>query len=215
MPGLSLVLDIVILVLLGATIFYAIRLSRHLDAFRSNRSDMERLIRELSSQITRAQEGVSALDEAAKESGDQLRSLVAKGQGLADELALMTEAGNSLASRLEGLATRNRSLVDELGQNVAHTVYPGTRSSPSLSASKPSWAEPREPRETREALPEPRESAAPKNSLFTIRDPDFETDDEDKSSSLPDDNGLETQLETQAERDLANAMRRRKMLGDS
>jgi hypothetical protein len=207
MPGLSLVLDIVILVLLGATIFYAIRLSRHLDAFRSNRSDMERLIRELSSQITRAQEGVSALDEAAKESGDQLRALVAKGQGLTDELALMTEAGNSLATRLEGLATRNRSLVDELGQTAAHTVYPGARSSAPLAASKPSWAE---PRETRDAPAEPRESASSKNSLFTIRDPDFEADD-DKASPTPDDSGLETQ----AERDLANAMRRRKMLGDS
>lgn len=217
MPGLSLILDIIILVLLGATIFYAIRLSRHLDAFRSNRSDMERLIRELSSQITRAQEGVSALDEAARESGDELRALVAKGQGLSEELSLMTEAGNSLASRLEGLATRNRSLVDELGQNAAHMVYPGVRSSSSssapLAATKPSWAEPRE-------TPSPmREPEAPaKNSLFTIRDPDFEDDDGNASgaaASAARDEDDRSGLETQAERDLANAMRRRKMLGDS
>ena len=209
MPGLSLILDIVILVLLGATIFYAIRLSKHLDAFRSNRSDMERLIRELSSQITRAQEGVSALDEAAKESGDELRSLVTKGQALSNELSEMTEVGNSLATRLEGLATRNRSLVDELGQNAAHMVYPGARSAPPpMAATKPSWAEPREtPSQTRDDEP------PAKNSLFTIRDPDFEEDDNKTTSAHDDDD--KSGLETQAERDLANAMRRRKMLGDS
>ncbi len=212
MPGLSLILDIVILVLLGATIFYAIRLSKHLDAFRSNRTDMERLIRELSSQITRAQEGVSALDEAAKESGDELRSLVTKSQSISNELAEMTEVGNSLATRLEGLATRNRSLVDELGQNAAHMVYPGSRPAtpPPLAATKPSWAE---PRETPSASREPEASPA-KNSLFTIRDPDFEADD-DKASTPPRDEDDRSGLETQAERDLANAMRRRKMLGDS
>jgi chromosome segregation ATPase len=170
---------------------------------------MERLIRELSSQITRAQEGVSALDEAAKESGDELRALVAKGQGLTDELALMTEAGNSLATRLEGLATRNRSLVDELGQNASHAVYPGSRPAPTLSASKPAWAEPRETQSSVRDVEPPA-----KNSMFTIRDPDFE-DDDDKPSPAPDDSGSTSHLETQAERDLANAMRRRKMLGDS
>ena len=209
MPGLSLILDIVILVLLGATIFYAIRLSRHLDAFRSNRSDMERLIRELSSQITRAQEGVSALDEAAKDSGDELRSLVSKSQSITDELSQMTEVGNSLATRLEGLATRNRSLVDELGQNAAHMVYPGSRPAPQpLAATKPSWAEPRE------TIKEERDTTAAKNALFTIRDPDFEADSE-KSADPNETDDRGNTLETQAERDLANAMRRRKMLGDS
>ena len=82
MPGLGLILDVVIVVLLGATIFYAIRLSRHLDSFRSNRTSMERLIRELSMQITRAQEGVTALDEASKDSGAELRDLIIKSREL-------------------------------------------------------------------------------------------------------------------------------------
>ena len=77
MSGLMLGFDLIIIAMLGATIFYAVRLSKHLSIFRSNRSEMERLIRELSMQITRAQEGISTLDEISSTTGDDLRKMVA------------------------------------------------------------------------------------------------------------------------------------------
>ncbi len=180
---LSLVMDILIIVLLAATIFYAVRLSRHLDVFRSNRSDMERLIRDLSSQITRAQEGITTLDEIAKESSDELRKLVDRATGLSDELQIITQSGNSLATRLEGLATKNRELSDQMGERAVNLVYPGGKP-PVLTA---------------ERKPEP--GSAPK-SFFSIRDPDFRSDDDDDMS---DDDGLLTQSEKQ----LAAALRRK------
>lgn len=203
MPGLGLLLDIVIIVLLGATIFYALRLSRHLDAFRSNRSDMERLIRDLSTQIVRAQEGVTALDDVAKTSGDELRVLITKAQALTDELSLMTEAGDSMATRLETLATRNRSMVDELGQTAMNMVYP--------AVPKPQAPRAPEPRNAPERDEDKDDSAVA--SFFTIRDPDFSPSRDEpprsarvEETDMPDSSGLETQ----AERDLAAAMRRRK-----
>lgn len=206
MPGMSLILDIVIIVLLGATIFYALRLSRHLDAFRSNRSDMERLIRELSAQITRAQEGVTALDDASRSSGDELRSLITKAQGLTDELSLMTEAGDSLAARLENLATRNRTIVDELGQTASNLVYPGTKTLGSAT-------------HERKVDVLKADEASPA-SLFAIRDPDFQTDRDDEENFFKEDpvendkfSGSDD-FATQAERDLAAALKRRKMRGD-
>lgn len=199
MPGLGLILDIIIIALLGATIFYAIRLSRHLDVFRSNRSDMERLIRELSTQITRAQEGVSALDEAARGSADELRDLVNKGRALSEELAIMNEAGNSLASRLEGLATKNRVIADEMGASALNMITPGSRPQPSLVAE-------RRPAAPVEDVPK----ASFKPAGFMIRDPDFsETKGEDKELS-EEDRDFAGGFESQAERDLAAAMRRRK-----
>ncbi|HOO52201.1 MAG TPA: DUF6468 domain-containing protein, partial [Alphaproteobacteria bacterium] len=135
MSGLMLGFDLIIIAMLGATIFYAVRLSKHLSIFRSNRSEMERLIRELSMQITRAQEGISTLDEISSTTGDDLRKMVAKAQGLCDELSLMTEAGDSLAERLEKLATKNREIADDIGQNVVGSVYPGQRSSRLSSSS--------------------------------------------------------------------------------
>jgi hypothetical protein len=200
MPGMGLFLDIVIIALLGATIFYAIRLSRHLDVFRSNRSDMERLIRELSTQITRAQEGVTALDDAAKESGDELRDLVNKSRALSEELALMNEAGNSLAERLEGLATRNRVIADEMGTTALNLVTPGSRLQSSLAAERRPLGAP---------VKEDRPVSSPKLATgFMIRDPDFSEEDERPVSK--EDRDFAEGFESQSERDLAAAMRRRK-----
>lgn len=184
--ALSLVMDIVIILLLGATIFYALRLSKHLDAFRSNRADMERLIRDLSSQITRAQEGITTLDDVAKESSDELRRLVDKATGLADELQIMVESGDSLAQRLEILATRNREISDQMNERAVNLVYPGGKP-PVLTA---------------ERKPEPGMSAAPK-SMFAIRDPDFS--DEPEETIEDEDDGLLSK----SERQLAAALRRK------
>lgn len=212
MPGIGLVLDVVIVVLLGATIFYAIRLSRNLETFRSNRSEMEHLIRELSTQITRAQAGVTALDDAAKESGDELRTIVAKAQGLIDELALMTEAGDNMASRLENLATRNRSMVDELGNTAASLVYPGAKPAPA-----PYTPEKYTP--DKKSEPAYRDPPLTNSTFFAIRDPDFDrleksgvlgsavAEERDISSALSDN---EDDHASQAERDLASALRRRR-----
>lgn len=194
---MALVLDIVVIVMLGVTIFYALRLSRHLDTFRSNRSDMEKLIRELSTQITRAQEGISTLDDISKERGDELRRLVAKAQGLSDELQLMTESGNSLAGRLEGLATKNRTIVDELSDATINRVYPGGK--PPIVPYQP---------EERKAVRTPLgTSASSTSSPFTIRDPDFES--YEKKPSLEERGSFEESgFSSQAERDLADALKK-------
>ncbi len=181
---LSLIMDILIVVLLAATIFYAFRLSRHLDAFRSNRADMERLIRDLSSQITRAQEGITTLDEVAKDSSGELRKIVERATSLRDELEIMTESGNSLASRLETLATKNREISDEMGDRAMNLVYPGGKP-PVLTA---------------ERRPEPQ--AAPK-SFFAIRDKDY-LSEEEKDFEDDEDSGL-----SQSEKQLQAALRRK------
>ncbi len=193
--SLTLAMDILIVVLLAATIFYAVRLSKHLDAFRSNRSDMERLIRDLSMQITRAQEGISTLDELAKESSDELRALVAKSTGLSDELQLITESGDNLAERLEKLATKNRELVDQIDAKALDLVYPGGRpEAKPLSARR-------------------NEEMAPPSRLFAIRDPDFSADDAEMDDDIDDGEDAaddDVSYQSKSERDLAAALRRRK-----
>lgn len=194
---ISFVFDILITGLLGATIFFAVKLSRHLDTFRSNRADMENLIRELSNQITRAQEGISVLDELATSRGDELRSIISKARGLSEELQLMTESGNSLATRLENMAVRNRELVDEMDVRALGMVYPGSKSQASSSSEVPPLRAARPARYEETLNRAKTESAA--DSIFSIRDPDFEDDE-----SAADDG-----FSSQAERDLAEALARR------
>lgn len=198
MSGIMLGLDILIILMLGATIFYAVRLSQHLSIFRSNRSEMERLIRELSSQITRAQEGISVLDDMSSTHGDHLRQMIAKAQGLADELEIITQAGNSLAERLEKLATKNRAIADDLGQSALNNVFPGQKLSSRDREDEPSRYEDRLPRANKERVVPSLEPS------FAIRDPDY--DDDDTSLDL-DDGGSDTM--SKAERDLMTALKSR------
>ena len=195
-PQISFAFDVLITCLLGATIFFAVKLSRHLDSFRSNRSNMESLIRELSTQITRAQEGITVLDELSASRGDELRKSIAKAQALSDELQLITESGNSLAEKLESMAIRNRSIIDEMDDKAMGLVYPGSK----LSAppSVPPLTAVKTPRYEETLTKAKAEKVA--EAYFAIRDPDFEKDEDEP---------FDDEFASQAERDLAEALRRR------
>lgn len=107
----SLGLDIVILIALGVTIYFALRLSKALNNFRNQRSEFNKLIRDLSKNIEAAQNSIDGLKQAGQSSGAELQRIISESKGLADELKLMNEAGNSLAKRLEKLAERNRRVA--------------------------------------------------------------------------------------------------------
>lgn len=194
---ISTVFDVIITCLLATTIFFAIKLSRHLDSFRSNRASMESLIRELSSQITRAQEGISVLDELSANRGDELRASISKASDLSDELQLMTQSANSLAEKLETMAIRNKSLIDEMDEKALGLVFPSGSATqlkevPPLIAVKPPRYE-----ETLTKANIKSKDESDLDSFFSIRDPDFgEQDDDDHFAS-------------KAEKDLADALKRR------
>ena len=199
---ISFAFDILITCLLGATIYFAVKLSRHLDTFRSNRSNMESLIRELSTQITRAQEGITVLDELSANRGDELRKSISKAQALSDELQLMTESGNSLAEKLESMAVRNRSIIDEMDDKAMGLVYPGAKPS---STSVPPLTAVKTPKYEETLTKAKAEKVA--EAYFAIRDPDFEAGASNADEPFDDD--MSSPYASQAERDLAEALKRR------
>lgn len=200
-PQISFAFDILITCLLAATIYFAVKLSRHLDSFRSNRSNMESLIRELSGQITRAQEGISVLDELSSNRGDELRRSIAKAQGLSDELELMTQSGNSLAEKLEAMAVRNRAIIDEMDDKALGLVYPGSKPSQSPLAA-PTLSAVKTPKYEETLTKAKAEKVA--EAFFAIRDPDFDAGDDDVQ-----DDDFSSEYSSQAERDLSEALKRR------
>lgn len=107
----STVLDCAVIVLLVAVIFYAARLSLYLRDFRAGRKDMDRLIRELSSGIERADRAMAGLREAARDSGRDLQALINEAAALSEELQMMSEAGNNMARRLETVAEKSGRAV--------------------------------------------------------------------------------------------------------
>lgn len=120
---LKLGLDILILAGLGGFIFYALQLSKALNAFRAHRNEFDGIMRNLTRHIDDAQVAVNQLKETSQESGDELHKLVRDAQFLADELQQINEVSESLASRLEQAAERGRKGLKipdtDLGDNVS------------------------------------------------------------------------------------------------
>lgn len=137
---ISLLLDGLILVFLCVTIFYAARLSLFMKSFREGRSDMQRLIRDLSATIDKAEMSVAVMKDNAGEAEGGLREIINQAKFLSDELRFMNETGDSLADRLEKLADRNRELVDLMessGGIGAQKIMPYEPSNPKPLQEKP------------------------------------------------------------------------------
>ncbi len=178
---LSFVLDIFVLVFLGITIYYAMRLSKNLKAFRVQRKEMKGLVDELSRNITLAQSAVEALKSSGKSSGANLREQINEAAALTDELQLMNEAGNNLAKRLENLAERNSRLAQSI--DVAKMEEPEIESSVANAVDEP----------------------------FLIQDRDFEDSSEETESGWGDDDlagDVPDELHSQAEQELYRALQR-------
>lgn len=180
----AMILDIVMTFLLAGTIYFAWRLSDQIYRFRNSRAEMDRLVRDLNMAVDRAQGAILSLRETAQSSGDDLQKLMRQATELSDELQLMTESANSMASRLEGAAGRGRTADD------VPDVAP-VRQSPRAVSSVSS------------------DDVFPG---FSIRDPEFDgtVNSDELTSSNDDEWSGDDDLRSEAEKELARAMQKNK-----
>jgi len=98
---LSLFLDVIVAVLLVATIVYAAMLNRRLAGLRSNKAELEALIHSFGEACARAEAGVKTLRTATDEA-TRLQQYLDRSQALRDDLSFLLDRGSNLADRLEG-----------------------------------------------------------------------------------------------------------------
>ena len=98
-------LDIVMIVLLLATIVYAVILNRKLAAFRRSREDMQNFLTAFNAANERAETSINALKNMAEQSGERLREDIEKASALNEDLTFMVDRGESIANRLEKAAS--------------------------------------------------------------------------------------------------------------
>jgi hypothetical protein len=98
---LGFVADLIVAVLLVATIGYATVLNRRLAVLRGDRAQLETLIEGLTVATQRAEGGVAGLRAAAEDTGRQLEKRIEQAQGLRDDITYMLERGTAVADRLE------------------------------------------------------------------------------------------------------------------
>jgi chromosome segregation ATPase len=152
---LSVGLDVLVLTFLGVTIYYALHLSKSLNNFRAHRDEFGKVVRELTMNIEAAQEAVQSLKETGNRSGDDLQEVVDEAVILRDELKMINDVSNALASRLEGLAQKSRNSTGGPDYSVQEEEF--------ISESDESLEEYTDPQE---------------KYPFFIRDPDYAGDDD-------------------------------------
>jgi hypothetical protein len=105
---LNLLLDVIIIVLLAATIVYAVMLNSRLAQLRDNRDDLARLVAAFNDATARAESGIPKLRRATEDAGMALQERVEKAQTLRDDLAFMIERADSMAGKLENSVRQAR-----------------------------------------------------------------------------------------------------------
>lgn len=147
----TIMLDGLVAVLLVATIIYAWRLDRRLATLKQEKAALGELMADFTQAATKADHGLKALKAAAADMGRDVEGLVAKGQGLRDDLSFLIERGEPLADRLAD-SVRARSAPptppptpQPAPQPARERSLRGLREEPRLSPS-PSTTADREPR---------------------------------------------------------------------
>ncbi len=96
----GMILEGIVAILLVMTIGYCFVLDRRLQALRSGREELQKVVEDLNASIGRAQTTILDLKANAGDTARILEERIGKAQGLADELSLMVQSGNSIAERL-------------------------------------------------------------------------------------------------------------------
>ena len=99
--NVSLIVEIVLSVLLLATISYSALLERRLSALRKGQDGLKDTILQLNEAIISAGSSMRMLKSAAAGAAEALDERIARGRGLADELSLLTASGERIAERMD------------------------------------------------------------------------------------------------------------------
>ena len=95
------IIDVVVIGLLGATIYFAFRLDRRLQGMRSVQTEIAGVIRELNVAAARAEAGIQGLKNAAESSGQDLEETLKHAQGIGDELAILMKASERAGRQID------------------------------------------------------------------------------------------------------------------
>ncbi|MEJ0063014.1 MAG: DUF6468 domain-containing protein [Alphaproteobacteria bacterium] len=106
-------LDILVIGLLGAGIYFATRLEKQLGALRESRADMERLTKDFANNVGRAEAGIKSLKQVARESGDDLEKLLERAVTMRDELRFVVEHADKSAEKVSALSSQLASQTRE------------------------------------------------------------------------------------------------------
>lgn len=105
--------EIVLIVLLAATLFHALRLERALGVLKRDRVALQELVNGFNASTRQAEQGIERLRAAADGAGRQVARQVETATALRDDLTYLAQRGEQLADRLDGLLRAARAATPE------------------------------------------------------------------------------------------------------
>ncbi|HTH17885.1 MAG TPA: DUF6468 domain-containing protein [Magnetospirillum sp.] len=133
----KIILDLLVSVLLIATIGYAVMLNQRLTQLRKNRDDLAKIIVSFNEATVRAESSIPKLRKAADDAGHALQERVEKAQSLRDDLAFMIERADTMANRLENGVRSARTEVRTSptgGKDTPRVAAPANSERPSQAS---------------------------------------------------------------------------------
>jgi len=112
MQGAQWVLEAVLVLLLAATLFHALRLERALGVLKRDRAVLEELVEGFNESTRQAESGIERLRHAADGAGRQMARQIETAQRLRDDLAFLADRSDRLAERLESAVRTARMVAD-------------------------------------------------------------------------------------------------------
>jgi hypothetical protein len=110
----ALIMDVVVAVLLIATIAYAAQLSRRLATLKDDRNHLQELIKGLQKATHQAETAVGGLKAGAADAGKSLQHSIERGELLKADLAFLAERAEAAADRLEATLKTQRDAAPSM-----------------------------------------------------------------------------------------------------
>jgi hypothetical protein len=135
----EIIIDVLTICVMTAAVYYAIRLNRSLTRARDGRSELIQLIASLTEAQGRAEAAIQNMKLTAAEYELSLTKQIAVSRGLAEELSMINESSNTLATRLERMAPIARSHIEGgryADEDAARGGMPTLRAERPFSASQ-------------------------------------------------------------------------------
>lgn len=104
----ELVIDGALILLLTVVLIGGYRLNRRIAQMRDGQAQLADLVTGLDRATARAQQAIGTLKEESETAKSDLQQEARKARAMIDELTLITEAGDNLASRLEQQVSASR-----------------------------------------------------------------------------------------------------------
>lgn len=102
------VLDALVALLLGMTIYFCVKLNRRIRVLQDSKSELAQLIHQFDEATQKATASIVEIQAASRKITENMQMKLEKANFLADDLAFMIEKGNKLADQMESGISASR-----------------------------------------------------------------------------------------------------------